>query len=181
LSLFGSTYKAGASALAVLAVGQFINTAAGPLGLVINMSGRQYLTMTNNAVVAGVNVLACLLLIPRFGMTGAAISTASALTFVNVIKLFEVKLLFGIHPFRGQSLRVFLAAGGAIAAALPVAVLPTWPSPLLEVVVAGGALFAAYAALAWGLAMTREDRELFAVGSERIRRGLRRPNLAPGS
>jgi O-antigen/teichoic acid export membrane protein len=181
LSLFGSTYRAGATALAVLAVGQLINTVAGPLGLVINMSGRQYLTMTNNALVAGLNVVACLLLIPPFGLTGAAVSTASALTLVNVIKLVEVKVLFGIHPFRGQSFRVFLAAAGAIAVAIPVAVLPAWPRPLLEAFVVGSVLFGIYAALAWGVAMTAEDRELFAIGSKRIRRGLRRPSLAPGS
>jgi O-antigen/teichoic acid export membrane protein len=181
LSLFGSTYEAGSAALAVLAVGQLLNTAAGPLGLVINMSGRQYLTMTNNALVAGLNLVVCLLLIPRFGMTGAAVSTASALTVVNVIKLVEVKVLFGIHPFRGQSVRVFLAAAGAVAAALPVALLPHWPGPLLEVAAAGGVLFAIYAGLAWGLAMTTEDRELFAMGSKRIRRGFRRPTLATGS
>lgn len=181
LSLFGSAYAAGAAALAVLAIGQLLNTAAGPLGLVINMSGRQYLTMTNNALVAGLNVVGCLLLIPRFGMTGAAVSTASALLLVNAIKLVEVRLLFGIHPFRGQSVRVLLAAAGAVAAALPVAVLPKWPGPLLELAAAGGILFAAYAGLAWWLAMTAEDRELFAVGSERIRRGFRRPTLAAGS
>jgi O-antigen/teichoic acid export membrane protein len=181
LALFGSTYKAGATALAILAVGQLINTAAGPLGLVINMSGRQYLTMTNNALVAGLNVLGCLLLIPRFGLTGAAISTASALTLVNVIKLLEVKLLFGIHPFRGQSLRIFLAAAVSVAAALPVAVLPDWPGALVEIAVAETILFATYSGLAWVLAMTAEDRELFALGRARLRRRFRGPSLAAGS
>jgi O-antigen/teichoic acid export membrane protein len=181
LALFGPRYKTGATALAILAVGQLINTAAGPLGLVINMSGRQYLTMTNNALVAGLNVAGCLLLIPRFGMTGAAGSTASALTIVNVIKLIEVKVLFGMHPFRGQSVRVFLAAAGAVLVSLPVAILPEWPGALAEAVAGAGVLFATYAGLAWIFALTSEDRDLVAAGRARLRRGLRRPSFAAGS
>jgi O-antigen/teichoic acid export membrane protein len=181
LSSFGAAYTVGASALAVLAVGQFLNTAAGPLGLVINMSGRQYLTMTNNALVATINILVCLLLIPRFGLTGAAVGTASALTFVNFIKLIEVKILFGIHPFRGQSARLFLAAAGAIGLSLPVAMVPNWPGPLAEAAAGGGVLFASYTALAWGFALTSEDRDLVAASRAWLRRGFRRPSLAAGS
>ena len=99
-------------------MGQLFNTAAGPLGLVINMSGRQYLTMSNNALVAGLNIASCLFLIPRYGLTGAAISTASALTLVNLIKLVEVRVLFGIHPFGGHSPRILLAAAGSVVASL---------------------------------------------------------------
>jgi O-antigen/teichoic acid export membrane protein len=178
LALFGTTYKAGAAALAILAAGQLFNTAAGPLGLVINMSGRQYLTMTNNALVAGLNVLSCIFLIPRYGLTGAAISTASALTLVNLIKLVEVRVLFGIHPFGGYSIRILLAAAGSILASLPVALLPVWPGPLVQIAAVEITLFAAYAVLTWVLAMSDEDRELFAQGRARLRRRFRGPSLA---
>jgi O-antigen/teichoic acid export membrane protein len=181
LSIFGSAYTVGAAALAVLAVGQLLNTAAGPLGVVINMSGRQYLTMTNNAIVAALNIIGCLVLIPRYGLTGAAASTASALTIVNVLKLVEVRVLFGIHPFRGQSLRIFLAAAGATLAALPVAILPDWPGALAEALAGAAVLFPTYAGLVWAFALTSEDRGLVAAARARVRRGLSRPSLAAGS
>jgi O-antigen/teichoic acid export membrane protein len=181
LALFGSTYKSGAAALAILALGQLLNTAAGPLGLVINMSGRQFLTMTNNALVAGLNVVSCLILIPRYGLTGAAISTASALTLVNMIKLVEVKVLFGIHPFGGQSIRILLAGVASALVSLPLALLPDWRTPLVELAVVGTVLFASYGILAWMLALTPEDRELFARGRARLRRRSRGgPSLAAG-
>ena len=50
LSLFGATYAKGAAALAILAAGQLFNAATGPLGQMINMSGRPYLTLLNNAL-----------------------------------------------------------------------------------------------------------------------------------
>ena len=171
LGIFGSRYTVGAAALSILAVGQLLNTAAGPLGQVINMSGRQYLTMTNNAAVAGLNVLGCRTLIPRYGMTGAACSTAISLTIVNAIKLVQLRLLFKMHPFQRSTL---------------VSSSPSdWPlrSPcrswffLLARVPRrssdrGAVLFAVYAAIAWRFALTDEDRALFAVGRARIKRRL---------
>ena len=41
----GPRYRTGATALAILAAGQLFNAATGPLGQVINMSGRPYLTL----------------------------------------------------------------------------------------------------------------------------------------
>jgi O-antigen/teichoic acid export membrane protein len=180
LSVFGGAYETGATALAILATGQLINTAAGPLGQVLNMSGRQYLTMTNNALVAGLNATACIFLIPRYGMTGAACSTASSLTVVNLIKLLEVRLLFSMHPFGRQTLRVVSAGVIAVGLALPVALLPDWPSPAVQAIAGGFVLFAAYGLLAWALALTGEDRELLALGRARIQQGLRPARLVVG-
>jgi O-antigen/teichoic acid export membrane protein len=164
----------------VLGTGQLLNTAAGPLGQVLNMSGRQYVTMSNNAFVAALNAAACVVLVPRYGMTGAACSTAGSLTLVNLIKLFEVRLLFSMHPFSWQTLRVVFAGAGAVATALPVVLLPAWPSAAVEAVVGAVVLFAVYGLLAWVLALTAEDRELVAIGRARFRRGLRPARLATG-
>src|SRR5581483_2352029 len=75
LALFGPKYKSGATALAILAAGQLINTAAGPLGQVINLSGRPYITLMNNGLVAAINIGVCIVLIPRYGLAGAATGT----------------------------------------------------------------------------------------------------------
>jgi O-antigen/teichoic acid export membrane protein len=180
LSLFGPTYRSGAHALAILAVGQLLNTAAGPLGQLINMSGRQYLTMTNNGVVAALNVVGCLLLIPRYGMTGAACSTAASLTLVNLVKLLQVKVIYGIHPFQRQTWRVFLVGGGAAFSAAIIALLPRWPTSVLEAFAGAIALLIVYTGLAWMLALTEEDKELVALGRARIRRTLRPSTFVVG-
>ena len=180
LSLFGHTYRSGAHALAILAIGQLLNTAAGPLGQVLNMSGRQYLTMTNNGVVAGLNAVGCVFLIPRYGMTGAACSTSASLTIVNLIKLVEVQILFRMHPFRWQTLRLFGAAAVAALLALPLAVFPHWPAGLLEALVAGTLVFIAYLFVVLRVGMTDEDKELFALGRARLTRIGRLRSLPSG-
>jgi O-antigen/teichoic acid export membrane protein len=149
LHLFGETYSRGATALAILAAGQLFNAATGPLGQVINMSGRPYVTLFDNAAVAGLNVVGCLILIPRYGITGAACSTTASLTLVNAIKLVQVHAIFRINPFRAEIAWALGAGLVAAAAAAPLVLLVSWPSALVEVVAIGMLLVPLYAGIFW--------------------------------
>jgi len=159
LRIFGARYTAGADALVILSVGQLLNTAAGPLGQVINMSGRPYVNLANNTLVAALNVVGCMVLIPRYGITGAACSTASALTLVNAIKLVQMRMLFGMSPFRGDSVRAFAAAALAAAVTAPVLLLPRWPAGPAEALVACTVLLVSYSQFALLFALRGEERE----------------------
>jgi len=176
LSLFGATYAKGAAALAILAAGQLFNAATGPLGQMINMSGRPYITLLNNAAVGVLNIGGCLVLIPRYGVTGAACSTTAAITLVNVIKLIQVRVIFGLNPFTARAIWALAAAALAAAAAAPVAFLPIWSSSLVELVVAGFVLVVAYGSSFWFLAASVEERSQI---RRRVRRGS--PTPAPVS
>ncbi|HEY7018685.1 MAG TPA: flippase [Gaiellaceae bacterium] len=160
LRLFGPAYDSGATALAILAAGQLVNAATGPLGQVINMSGRPYLTLVNNAAVAGLNIVGCVILIPRHGITGAACSTTAAITLVNLIKLVQVRALFGINPFREETLRALGAGALAAVVTLPLVLFVSWPGPLLEVVAAAAVMLPLYAVFFWRSAAGAEEREL---------------------
>jgi O-antigen/teichoic acid export membrane protein len=177
LALFGPRYTEGATALAILALGQLLNTAAGPLGQVINMSGRPYITMLNNAFVAVVNLGACLVLIPRYGMVGASVSFAGSLTLVNLIKLVQVRVLFGMYPFRTDTLRAIFAAAVGAGLAAPVAFLVDWPDELGQVLVVTAIIFLGYVQVVRVLGLNPEDRALFAAGRAKIVRRLR-PRLS---
>jgi O-antigen/teichoic acid export membrane protein len=181
LALFGGRYRAGATALVILSAGQLVNTAAGPLGQVINLSGRPYVNMLNNTLVGAVNIAVALVLIPRYGLTGASIATASALTFVNAIKLVEVRVIFGMYPFRADTLRTLVAAGLAGALVLPLDHLVHWPDSLIESLLLATLLFTAYIGMLFALGIGDEDRELLAAGGARIARlaqGLPARNIA---
>jgi O-antigen/teichoic acid export membrane protein len=172
LDLFGRGYDRGATALAILAAGQLVNAATGPLGQVINMSGRPYVTMTNNAAVALLNLVGCIVLIPRYGITGAALSTTASIVAVNLLKLVQVRFLFGINPFRAQSVRSLAAGAAAVLLTAPVAA--AWPggSPFLEVVVVGSLLLALYACFFWVFAAGDEERALLRRWRQRRRRAV---------
>ena len=172
LELFGPVYAAGATALVILAAGRLFHTSAGPLGPLLNMSGRPYITMLNNFVVTLLNIGLGVALIPRYGMTGAAISTAVSLAVLNVVCLVEVRAIFGLYPFRRDTVAMFGSAVFAVVATLPVAFFPSWPTPLAQVAVAGSILFLAYGLAMRAVGLSHEDRELFAVGRARLARRM---------
>ena len=120
----------------LLAVGQLVLNAAGPLTAVINLSGHPRVTLFDNALVFGANLVLCIILVPRYGMAGAATSTLIALCSVTLLQVGQVARLFRIHPFRDDQLRC-LAAGGVAALVTAALTLLPWPSSLLEVVVGG--------------------------------------------
>jgi O-antigen/teichoic acid export membrane protein len=78
-AVFGSYYASAWPALLLLAAGQFFNVATGSCGFTLTMTGHQtgYLVIT---ILGGSATLALgLLLIPRFGSSGAAASAAMGL------------------------------------------------------------------------------------------------------
>jgi len=160
LGIFGPAYRTGATALTILAAGQLFNAATGPLGQVINMSGRPYLTLVNNAAVAALNIVGCVILIPRYGLTGAACSTTASLTLVNLIKLAQVRALFGINPFRVETARAIVAGLIATAFTAPLALLVDWPGPVTQVLATAALLVPLYAVIFWRSAAGAEEREL---------------------
>lgn len=83
--LFGPSYAAGRWALAIIAVGQLANIVAGPVGLMLNMSGHEHAAMRGTAVGAAVNAGLNLALIPWLGIAGAAIATAAGLVAWNLL------------------------------------------------------------------------------------------------
>jgi O-antigen/teichoic acid export membrane protein len=78
--VYGGEYVVGAQALAILVVGQLLHSAVGSVAVLLNMTGHERDTMLGFAIAACANVFLNFLLIPYFGMVGAA--TASALTLV---------------------------------------------------------------------------------------------------
>jgi O-antigen/teichoic acid export membrane protein len=167
LSLFGKGYEAGATPLVLLVIGQLVLNAAGPLTAVINLSGHPRVTLFDNVLVFGSNLVLCVILVPRYGMAGAATSTLVALCSVTLLQVGQVARLFRIHPFRDDQLRS-LAAGGAAALATAALTLLPWPSALLEVAAGGFAFVAVYVGGIALLGIRDETRELLISARGRL-------------
>lgn len=79
LGLFGDGFEAGGTLLAVLLIGQLINSAAGPIDFVLSMTGRQkelsIIMIFGSMVALGL----CPLLIYFYGAMGAAVATVTAI------------------------------------------------------------------------------------------------------
>ena len=114
--------------------------AAGPLTAVINLSGHPRVTLFDNVLVFSANFVLCLILVPRYGMTGASASTLIALCSVTLLQVGQVARLFRILPFRDDQLRA-LAAGVLAALATAAVDAPALAGRRSSRSLVGGALF----------------------------------------
>ncbi|MDO8946002.1 MAG: flippase [Desulfocapsaceae bacterium] len=83
--LFGEEYMVGAHALGILAIGQLANAAFGSVGALLNMTGHEKDTVRGLVIAAIVNIALNILLIPKFGMAGAASATAMSYVVWNAV------------------------------------------------------------------------------------------------
>ncbi|MFV0526048.1 MAG: lipopolysaccharide biosynthesis protein [Acidimicrobiales bacterium] len=110
----------GATALRVLAITMLVNALAGPIDLTLLMLGRSRTSLLFTGVALAVDLLVGWLLIPRYGMVGAAIAWGLATASVNGGAAAAVTR---ISPLRPGGRMVALAAVGTLVAVVPVGVI----------------------------------------------------------
>jgi O-antigen/teichoic acid export membrane protein len=95
--IFGEAYTAGGTALAIISVGQLVNAGAGSVGFLLNMTGHERDTARGIAIGALANVVLNLVLIPHFGMNGAALATAVSMIIWNLLLWYFARRRLGIR------------------------------------------------------------------------------------
>lgn len=81
----------------VLIAGQVVNAFSGSGALVLNMTNRQRLVTIGVSISSIANLLLNAILIPRFGMMGAALATSSSMILWNVILVAQVQRQLGFN------------------------------------------------------------------------------------
>jgi O-antigen/teichoic acid export membrane protein len=105
LGISGDSFLAAWPLLVVLSVGSMINAGTGSVGYVLLMTGHQKISVINSLTAVIVNIVLGIILTKLYGAMGTAIATALALAVVNLMRLFEVRLLLKIHPYRWDTLK----------------------------------------------------------------------------
>jgi len=122
MPVFGTGFGDGRDALVVVAVGMLLVSSVGPSEVTLLMSGGSRRAMLNTLAALVVNVGANIVLIPHFGITGAAVAGALSLAVVNLAAVVQVHALLGFFPFArswviaATTVTLALAAGYGAAA-----------------------------------------------------------------
>ncbi|MBA3646961.1 MAG: flippase [Chitinophagales bacterium] len=97
MSVFGEKFTEGSTALVILAIGQFINAATGPVSNILVMTGKQKINR-NLMVLATIAAIALdLWLIPIYGATAAAAVNTFGVVLMNMIPFFLIKYYYGFY------------------------------------------------------------------------------------
>ena len=118
LSLFGHSYRAGDTVMVILGLTMLLWAACGQVDTVLITLGRSGWSLANGTMAVVVNIVLDVLLIPRYGITGAAVGWSAAIVVSNLTPLAQLAFRYRLHPFgRGA-----LTAAGL--ATLSFAVIP---------------------------------------------------------
>ena len=95
MSIFGAGFNRAAIVLPILAFGQLINAMTGSVGYLLSMSGHER-DLRDITLISGLcAMLLPLLLLPVWGVVGAAVSTVIALSLQNILALLKVRRRLG--------------------------------------------------------------------------------------
>jgi len=108
LGLFGLEFRHGVPPLIVLVAAQLFNTLCGTTGPLLTMTGHEKLYSSILLGGAAVNIAANMYLIPRFGITGAAVATGASIVLINTASALAIRRrlgfwIVGLLPSLGRS------------------------------------------------------------------------------
>ena len=111
MKIFGHQFAQVGDCLRILAVAQMINLATGSANPILLFSGRTKIVLINSVVEGVIQLVFNLLLIPKYGVIGAALGAAITMGIINVIRVFEVYIIYGLHPYRLGLVKPVVVAG----------------------------------------------------------------------
>ena len=170
MGMFGSQFAAGSGALMILALSQLINAASGPAGYMVLMSGRSKMELFNISASLAINIVMCFLLIPHYGVIGAAVANMTATTAINLLRATEVWLIMHTHAYDLNYLKPLLA--GTASAAL-VALLGRYligNTGLIRVAVLAAGMLVVYIAVTVTLGLSAQDKTVLGLVRKRLAR-----------
>ncbi len=116
LNIFGAEYLRMRGVLRILAIGFLASALIGPISGIIQAFEKTEYKLYITLFTGISNISLNYLLIPIYGVIGAAFATAVTFILAFAIKLFILLSLTGQHPFRTSTLKIGLA--GALAGTL---------------------------------------------------------------
>lgn len=167
LALFGDKFSAGAIALTVVAIGYLFEFGTSATQVIINMTGRSWLSLMNQIICFIAICTFGVALIPSYGMLGAAVAVALGLVSINFLRLVQSFRIVGFTPYSFYLLKPILAtliAGFILHFLFPIGQMLTLIQLLL--LVAGFCVI--YGVLVLAFRVSQEDWALIIAARRRI-------------
>ena len=158
LSIFGNSFVVGSTALVILAFGFLTTAGTGICGVIINMTGRTWLSMINSICVLLLAVTLNILLVPGLGAIGAAIAATVTTAVLNLARLLEVFVLFRLLPYDKDFIKPILAGLTAMVVTFVITHWVFTGTSLIYTVLSATFLLVTYITMILLLGLSEEDQ-----------------------
>ncbi len=98
-SIIPSSYAGALTVFLILGAGRIVDMGTALVGVILMTSRYHYWVFGFNVVMAGLAVLGNALLIPRYGIQGAAVATAATIVVINAMRMAFVQWRFKLWPY----------------------------------------------------------------------------------
>ena len=168
MAMFGNQFAAGSGALMILALSQLVNSASGPAGYMVLMSGRSRMELLNISVALAVSVLACFLLIPSHGVIGAAMANLAATVVINSMRATEVWIFMHTHAYDRGYLKPLLAGTTSAALVIFPGKYLIGNTGLIRVAILASGMLVVYTAMTVLLGLSPQDKTVLGLVKKRL-------------
>ncbi|HEX5586230.1 MAG TPA: polysaccharide biosynthesis C-terminal domain-containing protein, partial [Acidimicrobiia bacterium] len=158
LNVFGGAFAAGATALIVLSLSELVNAATGICGPIIDMTGHTRLKLVNSVVWTVLVIATSAVLIPAWGVVGAAAASFIAVVAVNVLCVVEVWIVERLLPYDVSFVKPLVAGTVAFVAGVALAHWMPVGTDLGRAIAQSIVIVGLYAGLLVLLGLAAEDR-----------------------
>lgn len=166
-TLFGPTYTSGRVVLSILTAAFFVHVILGSNREALVALGHPRLVFTVVAAGLSVNVFGNVLLVPTFGIDGAALASGGAFVSMNALFGWQLYSNYGVSPFSRPLGKAVTVAGGVLVVSALFLRVTLGPS-LLVVVCLLGLSLTVYPALAVWIGLEPTDAVLLRQADERV-------------
>lgn len=107
-SLFGVEYNIGDTALMIICIGVFFNNFIGPCATTLITMNKPRFVLFTSIICLILNIILCYILIPPYGIIGAAISFTFASIVVNIINTSGIYFAAKIQPINKNLIKMIV-------------------------------------------------------------------------
>ena len=175
MRIFGPEFEAGWIVLVIGTLGQLVNCATGSVGYLLLMSGNQGRLIQVQTIMTAILIALNLVMVPRWGILGAAIAAALCNMVSNTWYLTEVRGALGALSYNRSYARLLLPALVAVLAVVAMhdmhIDMPAW----LWICASAGICYATFFGTCLILGFDGDDRLVAQAVWSRIRGSLGSP------
>jgi O-antigen/teichoic acid export membrane protein len=170
MGIFGRDFREGWPVLVIATVGQLVSCGVGSVGFLLLMSDQQNRMVRAQAITVCLALALNFLLIPRWGIVGAAVASGATNISLNLLCLRDVRARMSLHLGVQIYLRLLLPAAATILVLLSVRrVLKSSVSEMVLVLAGLGAGYMVFALCAFFFSLEPQDKMLASSFYLRIR------------
>ncbi len=153
----GAIYQAGYAVVILVGAGKLADMFFGPSSEIIVLSKYYWFNIILLLSLAVMTIALNNLLIPRYGLVGAASGAALSLVLFNFVKFIFVWATLGLQPFNWQFFKVLSIGAVTWAASM---ILPATENVMVDMILRSGLMSLVYGGLVFGLKVSPDVNEV---------------------